>query len=358
MVDFAGWSMPLQYTSIVEEHVATRTRVGLFDISHMGRLTVEGSDAAAFVDGVVTRRVTDLRPGQTRYGLITDQSGGILDDVLIHRRSLPDDGVIDIVVNAGNRAKIVAWLDRQRERWRARHGSAAAATIVDRTAATAMIAVQGPRAIDLMGPLVDVDLDGMKYYSGATANIAGTEGCISRTGYTGEDGCEIIVRAQEAEAVWRAVLAEGRSVGAVAAGLGSRDTLRMEAAMPLYGHEIAEEINPVEAGLMFAVSLPGRDFPGRDRIARLQEDTNQRRRVGLQLAGRRVPRQGHPILAGAEHVGEVTSGTFSPTLQRPIAMGYVRREVADGQAEVAVEIRRRREPAAIVPLPFYSSRNC
>lgn len=354
LVDFAGWSMPVQYTSIVQEHLATRNAVGLFDISHMGRLALHGSGAAAFLDRVVTRRVAGMRPGQIRYSLVTHDGGGILDDVLVYCRGPEDDPPLQMVVNASNRAKIIAWLEQQRANWCAEGGATDAVTIVDNTVATAMIAIQGPRAIELMEPLVDVDLGAMRYYTGASARIGATAGLVSRTGYTGEDGCEMIVPAEDAVELWQTVMASGQPLGARPAGLGCRDTLRLEAAMPLYGHELSEQINPVAAGLMFAVDLKDRDFPGREAIASFREDPGQPKRIGLKLSGRRIARQGAAVLVGEETVGEVTSGTFSPTLDCPIAMGYVRAAAAaEPAAAMTVDIRGQRSPAELVPLPFY-----
>lgn len=354
LVDFAGWSMPVLYTSIVEEHQATRSAVGLFDISHMGRLAIHGTRAAEFLDSVVTRRVVDTRPGRIRYSLVTNHEGGILDDVLIYQRGPEDDPSVQMVVNASNREKIIEWLEQQRTPWCASRGEADAVTIVDNTATTAMIAIQGPRAIELMEPLVDVDLRAMRYYTGAATRIGSAEGLISRTGYTGEDGCEVIVPAQDAEGIWQTVLDSGQALRAQPAGLGCRDTLRLEAAMPLYGHELTEQINPVAAGLMFAVNLEDRDFPGHEAIAGFQADPGQAKRIGLKLDGRRIARQGAAILVGEETVGEVTSGTFSPTLGCPIAMGYVRAEAAAATADaLEVDIRGQRHSAERVPLPFY-----
>jgi aminomethyltransferase len=212
--------------------------------------------------------------------------------------------------------------------------------------------VQGPFAREILAPLADADLGGMKYYSGQDATIAGVQSYVSRTGYTGEDGFELVVPNENAVAVWEAVLAAGQSQGAMPAGLAARDTLRLEAGMPLYGHELSESINPIQAGLKFAVNLD-REFVGRERIARFAQDPAQPKRVGLELSGRRVPREHYPITQGEELLGEVTSGTFSPTLDKPIAMGYVRPEFAAAGTELEIDIRGRRAPAAVVPLPFY-----
>lgn len=345
MVDFAGWSMPVQYGSIVAEHQAARNAAALFDVSHMGRLTFEGPDAGKLLDRLVTRRVLDMSPGRVRYGLMTNEAGGILDDVLVY---CLEDGRYSMVVNAGNREKIVAWLARWREGFDVK--------IADRTKETAMIAVQGPLAREILAPLADADLAGMKYYRGQDATIAGVQSYVSRTGYTGEDGFELVVPNENAAAVWEKVLESGRSRGAMPAGLAARDTLRLEAAMPLYGHELSETINPIQAGLQFAVNLD-REFVGREAIVRFAQDPAQPQRVGLELTGRRVPREHYPITRGEELLGEVTSGTFSPTLDKPIAMGYVRPEFAAAGGELEIDIRGRRVPATVVPLPFYKRRS-
>ena len=349
MVDFAGWSMPVQYTSIIAEHNATRQGVGLFDISHMGRLLFTYADAAQFVDSLLTRKIVHLPLGKIRYGLITNEQGGILDDVLVYHLTRFGDirgPCYLMVVNAGNREKIVAWIES--------HLAGSDVQFMDRTASTVMIAVQGPRAIGLLDPLVDADLAGMKYYTGSQASIGGKWCILSRTGYTGEDGCELIVAADDALAVWELLMDAGQAADITPAGLGCRDTLRLEAAMPLYGHELSEEINPMQAGLGFAVNTKAHQFIGREAILQFQQDENLPRRIGLELSGRRVPRQHYPILFGGEVVGEVTSGTFSPTFEKPIAMGYVRPDCAELGTELAVDIRGRQEPARVVKLPFYS----
>jgi aminomethyltransferase len=216
-----------------------------------------------------------------------------------------------------------------------------------------MIAVQGPKALAIAQPLVDANLAGMKYYTGAETRICGHGGIVSRTGYTGEDGCELIVGAAIVPRVWQAMLEAAAPLGGLPCGLGARDTLRLEAAMPLYGHELTEQINPYQAGLAFAVNLEGRSFPGRDALVKFKQDASLPRRIGLEMAGKRIPREGAPILAKEKTVGQVTSGTFSPTLEVPIAMGYVQPEEAWDGASVEVDIRGRREGARIVALPFY-----
>ncbi|MBI2827377.1 MAG: glycine cleavage system aminomethyltransferase GcvT [Planctomycetia bacterium] len=343
MVDFAGWSMPVQYRSIVVEHTATRTSAGLFDISHMGRLRFDGAGAPAFLDALVTRRVADQKIGAVRYALVTNDQGGILDDVLVYHLTDAGGGSYWLlVVNASNRAKIVDWIEP-------RLAAATDVAMLDVTVDWAMIAVQGPQALALVQPLVDVPIDRLKYYHATEARIAGHGGVVSRTGYTGEDGCELILGARAVEEVWQSLV----DAGATPAGLGARDTLRLEAGMPLYGHELTESIDPLAAGLDFAVDLEGRSFPGRDPIAARAKDAARPRRVGLRLAGKRVPREGFAIVADGRAIGEVTSGTFSPSLEAPIAMGYVERAFAAPGTELSIDIRGRAEPAQVVALPFY-----
>lgn len=348
LVEFAGWEMPVQYTSIVEEHVATRTAVGLFDISHMGRLEFDGARALTFLDRLVTRRVANLKPGQIRYSLVTNEQGGILDDILVYHVQRADGSPrIMMVVNASNREKIVAWLRQHLQ-------PPDEVALHDRTMDTAMIAVQGPAAVALVAPLIDVDLASMKYYTGALGHFGSVEAVITRTGYTGEDGCELMVPASAALDTWQSLLDAGQTRGARPVGLAARDTLRLEAGMPLYGHELSEEINPLQAGLSFAVQLDNHDFLGRDALLRAKTDAAARRRVGLRLTDRRVPREHYPVLRDGRVVGEVTSGTFSPTLNGPIAMAYVDAAASEVGQALQVDIRGRTAAAEVCTLPFYS----
>jgi aminomethyltransferase len=354
MVDFAGWSMPVQYTSIAEEHNATRNAVGVFDISHMGRLYWFDDAAPKFIDSLVTRRVDDLKPNQVRYALVCDERGGILDDVLVyggHPSGIPR---MLMVVNASNRSKIKDWINRHSPSWSA---DKLLPNLDDATENTAMIAVQGPKAAEVLAPLFEIPraaplprLSSIPYYHYSYEYF---DGLISRTGYTGEDGFEVICRAEHAPQIWQEFVKAAEAVGGRAAGLGARDTLRLEAAMPLYGHELSETINPIQAGLKFAVNLAGREFIGREAIERFSTDQSQPVRIGLQVEGKRVPRQGCPVLHEGEIVGEVTSGTFSPTLERPIAMAYVRPAAQAVGTRLSVDIRGTQHPAVVVPLPFY-----
>jgi aminomethyltransferase len=349
MVDFAGWSMPVQYASIVDEHNATRNAAGLFDISHMGRLAIRGPDSAKFLDAMVTRRITDMKPGQIRYGLVCNADGGILDDVLVYRwdgqlNSMPTPPEFHMVVNASNRQKIVEWLaDRQNE---------FAVRVEDLTPSTAMIALQGPMAIQIADPLCAEELTSLRYYRGIASPVLNHDCYVSRTGYTGEDGCEIICGAEHALEIWETLYDAIQECGGSAVGLGARDTLRLEAGMPLYGHELSENITPLQAGLDFAVNLADRDFIGREALANSIEGARPVR-VGLQMDGRRAAREGCPVLEGDNPVGTVTSGTYSPTFERPLAMAFVKPAVAAIGTPLTVDIRGTHLPATVVPLPFY-----
>ena len=358
MVDFAGWRMPVQYTSIIKEHLATREAVAITDISHMGRLRFEGPGAAVFLAELLTRRVADMALGQIRYSLVTNVQGGILDDVLVgYYHNAYGQPYYVLVINASNRAKIIRWIDAHLSPERAQ---APGAEILwsDLTMLWAMFAVQGPRSVELLQPLVNADLRTMKYYRGAQVRILHPAahrqgGIISRTGYTGEDGFELSVGADIALGLWEALLEQGKPLDLMPSGIGCRDTLRLEAGMPLYGHELGEDTNPFQAGLGFACHLVGYDFPGRDALLTIQSQPLCATRVGMELRGRRAAREGCPILNGTETVGKVTSGTFSPSLQRPVAMGYLRPDLASPGTELTIDVRGHVEPARVVELPFY-----
>ena len=335
-VDFGGWDMPIQYTTITEEHKAVRGGAGLFDVSHMGRLSFGGTGALDLIQHVFTNDAATMMDFQVRYGLVCNEKGGIRDDVLVYR--WPYGWAM--VVNASNREKIVSWIDS--------HKAGRDVQLVDQTLTTAMIAVQGPRAVELCRGLVEADASQLKYYFATPTRYRGKGCVVSRTGYTGEDGFEFMVAADQGVTLWEELL--GR--GARPCGLGARDTLRLEAAMPLYGHELNEEIDPLQAGLGWAVKLGKGEFIGREALLRRKDDAGLRRRVGLELDGKRIAREGAPVLSGGAEVGRVTSGTFAPTLDRSIAMAYVDPALAAGAA-CEVDIRGRAAPAKVAPLPFY-----
>jgi len=363
MVDFAGWRMPVQYASIVDEHLATRRAVGLFDVSHMGRLEVRGPEALAWLDSTVTRGVADLAVGQIRYTLLTSPEGpegwSVLDDALVARLDDAADGSprVTLVVNAGNRARVIAWLESRLPPRGVR--------LADRTADTAMIAVQGPRAIQLIAelasPAAAAAIAALKTYRGIVARVAGHTLDVSRTGYTGEDGVELIVAAVDAVAVWEAVHDAGRRAGLLPCGLGARDTLRLEAGMPLYGHELVSTSDPFALGLGFAVTLETaagvlREFPGAAALRTRRAAGSARVRVGLVFAGPRAAREGAAVVRRGESgppVGVVTSGSFCPTLGVAAAQALVDRDLAAAGTELAVAVRAAEQPARVMPLPLY-----
>jgi aminomethyltransferase len=352
LTDFAGWLMPLRYGSETAEHNAVRTAAGLFDLSHMGEITVTGPDAAAALDYALVGQPSALAPGRARYTMICAPDGGILDDLIVYR--LADDEFL-VVANAINTPVVFqALADRARGR---------DAEVADRTADYALIALQGPRAGRILAPLTDADLAAVKYYASYPATVAGRPVLLARTGYTGEDGFELFTRPQDAEPVWAALTAAGAADGLVPAGLAARDTLRLEAGMPLYGNELSSELTPFDAGLGRVVKLdkPG-DFVGRAALAERAQTAPQRELVGLVSRSRRVPRHGYDVLWDEAACGKVTSGAPSPTVGAPIAMAYVEPLVAsqarqagrDGQpGRLAVDVRGSAEPADLVPLPFY-----
>ncbi len=290
MVGYAGWAMPVQYTSIINEHLATRARAGIIDISHMGRLRFEGPGAAVFLAELLTRRVADMELGQIRYSLVTNDAGGILDDVLVgYYRNAHGQPFYVVVVNAANRRKIVDWVASHLPPQRA-EAPGREVVFSDVSSLWAMLAIQGPQSVAILQPLIDVDLGAMRYYRGGLVQILHPAaerqgGIISRTGYTGEDGFELSVGSDIALGVWKAVLEQGEPLGLAPTGLGARDTLRLEAGMPLYGHELSEQIDPYQAGLGFACHLAGYDFPGREALRRIAHAPPAAVRVGLELRG-------------------------------------------------------------------------
>lgn len=336
--------MPVVYYSIIEEHHATRRHAGLFDISHMGRLRFTGPDTVAFLDRVLTNRVDNLQPGQARYSLVLNESGCCLDDVLVYR--LANHHLL--VVNASNREKLLAWFGRQLDGFDV--------TMTDLTTQTAMIACQGPQALTIAQPLFQTRLQELRYYFAADDEFGGRPALLSRTGYTGEDGVEVIVSAEQGVALWERLLAAGESSGVRPVGLGARDTLRLEAGMPLYGHELSEQIDPIQAGLGWAVKGQTKDFVGKSALA--NRDPDRPIRVGLRLTDKRIAREGANIVdvRGAA-AGTVTSGTFSPTLEASIAMAYVRPDLAKPGTQLAVVIREKPAAAEVVSIPFYRRTN-
>jgi len=344
MTDFHGWRMPLQYASITDEHIAVRTKAGLFDLGHMGRVRISGPDRVEFVRRIVTCDIGAAAEGRVLYGFICNERGGIVDDVTVYRAR----DYIFLVVNASNRAKVLDHLGRLREGF--------SVEIEDLTGTLGMIAIQGPEAAAILAGETDLQLDGIKFYHFEIGPVAGAKTIVSRTGYTGEDGFELYMGSLYCESVWEALLARGRERGLVPVGLGARDTLRLEAAMPLYGNELDEETTPYEAGLGKFVALDKGDFIGRQALLERSRSHISRRLSCLVMQERSVPRSGYEIFVGDMKIGRVTSGTFSPTLGRGIAMAYLDAVYAQPDTMVEVEIRGRRYQARVIRCPFYSRR--
>ena len=335
LVDFAGWEMPVQYEGIKAEHEAVRTRVGLFDVSHMGEVVFKGPQAEEAVQRLVTRDVSRLAVGQAGYAAVCYESGGTVDDVLVYRTQ--DDFLV--VVNASNREKDV-------EHFKANTGDLEV-EVVDESDEWALLALQGPEAAGLLQPFTGTDLSAIKYYRYEVGEVGGAYAMISRTGYTGEDGFELFVRPHDAPTLWRRLI----EAGAAPVGLGARDTLRLEAGMCLYGNELDAETTPLEAGIGFAVHLDKEEeFIGQKALRREQEEGLRKRLVGFKVLGRGIARHDYPVAVDGEAVGSVTSGTLSPTLNEAIGLALVAPEVED---RFEVVIRSRTVPAHTVPLPFY-----
>jgi aminomethyltransferase len=349
MTGFAGWQMPLRYRSETAEHQAVRRAAGLFDLSHMGEIAVTGPGAGTALDYAVTGRPSVTAPGRARYTMICAEDGGVLDDLIIYR--LADEEFL-VVANAANTPVVHEAL--------AERAGGHDARVTDRTTEYALIAIQGPAAARILGPLTDIPLDGVKYYASHRARVSGHEVLLARTGYTGEDGFELFTSPADAEQVWTALTDAGSADGLVPAGLAARDTLRLEAGMPLYGNELGPEMTPFDAGLGRVVTFgkPG-DFVGRAALEACAQAGPSRVLVGLTGATRRIPRHGYAVLWDGQARGTVTSGAPSPTLGVPIAMAYVDPEVArlapgdTSGGALAVDIRGSAEPARLVDLPFY-----
>lgn len=341
MVEFGGWEMPVQYTSIIEEHRAVRTHAGLFDVSHMGEFELRGPRALDAVQRLVTNDVARLADGQALYTPMCLEDGGIIDDLLVYRFSA--DRYM-VVVNAANIAKDFAWVSEH----------AAGADVGDRSMETALLALQGPRAQEVLQPLTPTDLASVAYYHFVPdADVAGHRITLSRTGYTGEDGFELYVAWGEADGFWHALMEAGLAAGLVPAGLGARDTLRLEAGFLLYGDDMTEQTTPIEARLGWTVKLDKGEFIGREILAHQAAEGTARRLVGFEMAERAIPRHGYAILDGGSAVGEVTSGTFGPWVEKNIGLGYVPTAMARPGQEFSVDVRGRAASARAVRLPFY-----
>lgn len=343
MVEFAGWDMPVQYTGVIEEHMAVRTRAGLFDVSHMGEVEVVGREALDFLQHVTCNDVSRLAPGRIQYSALTTPEGTFVDDLLVYKRG-EDDYLL--VINAGNTPKDVAWL--------AYHAKGYDLRLENTSDRWCQLALQGPRAQDILETLTEAPLAAVKYYGFVQDNVCGVPCIVSRTGYTGEDGFELYGPAEAAEKLWKGMLAAGAASGLVPAGLAARDTLRLEAKMALYGNDIDETTTVLEADLGWILKIEKGDFLGRDVLLRQKAEGVSRLLVGFETEGRAIARHGHPALSSGSPAGTVTSGTFAPFLKKNIGLVYLPIALRQPGSRFEIDIRGRLEPAVVVPTPFYS----
>ncbi|MBS1795999.1 MAG: glycine cleavage system aminomethyltransferase GcvT [Acidobacteria bacterium] len=343
MVDFGGWDMPVQYAAgVIAEHLATREKAGLFDVSHMGEIWVEGPDAIAFVNRLTTNDVTKLVDGQAHYSALTNLEGGVVDDLLVHRFG-PEK--LLLVVNASTTDKDWAWITSQK-----RDEDVA---LTNASADYCQIAIQGPKALEIAQKFTDVDLSAIKYYHFTAGMFDGTDSIIARTGYTGEDGFEVYAAKSEAVRLWNDLMEAGAEYGMLPCGLAARNTLRLEAAMSLYGHELSDTISPLEANLGWICKLNKGDFNGREPMAKLKEEGLKRRLVGFEMVDKGIARDEMDVYAGDEKIGVVTSGSPAPYLKKNIGLAFVKTEFAKTGQEITIDVRGRRLAAQVVPTPFY-----
>jgi aminomethyltransferase len=341
MVEFAGWEMPVQYSGVIAEHLAVRRHAGLFDVSHMGEIEVRGAGAEAFCQRLTANDVSRMRVSQAQYNLLLNNQGGVVDDVIFYKRQ-PDDFLI--CVNASNSDKDFQWL---------REHATGEVEVNNVSGHYAQLAVQGPLAEKILQPLTPIDLGAIKPFYFAQNELAGTRCLIARTGYTGEVGFELYCQSNDAEKLWGDLLEGGSPAGLVPVGLGARDTLRLEKAYPLYGHELDDSTTPLEAGLDWVVKFPKGPFIGCEVLLRQKQEGAKRKLIGLELIEPGIGRSEYRLLKEGRPIGKVTSGTRSPTLGRSIALGYVAAEEARTENILEIEIRNKPVRAKIVPLPFY-----
>ncbi len=343
MVPYAGWDMPVEYSGITNEHLAVRTRAGVFDVSHMGEIEIAGKGALEAVQRISSNDAAALKVGQAQYAGLLTPDGTFVDDMLVYRMA-PSHFLL--VVNAANTAKDFAWISEQVK-------VAGDAAVVDSSNRYALVAIQGPAAREVLQPLTGVELSGIRYYWFSYGEVAGARVTISRTGYTGEDGYEIFVPPNMADRVWQALLESGRSVDVIPCGLGARDTLRLEAAMRLYGNDIDESTTALEAGLGWTIGWKKSDFIGRERLLEQKERGLARTLVGFEMLERGIARPGYIVVVSGDPVGKVTSGTQTPFLKKAIGMAYVPVSLATAGSQIDIDIRGRATKAQVVPLPFY-----
>ncbi|MBV8644636.1 MAG: glycine cleavage system aminomethyltransferase GcvT [Candidatus Eremiobacteraeota bacterium] len=343
IVPFGGFEMPVQYAGILKEHEAVRKRAGLFDLSHMAQFALRGPDVGAWAEALTVNKVANMKPGQARYNIFTNEHGGAHDDVIFYR--LGEERWL-LVVNAGNADKMWAHVVAN---------AAGGVELENLHGARALIAMQGPRSVEWLQPYVEADLAAMKYYSCAETAIKGVSGTVvvARTGYTGEDGFEVFLPSDDATGLWDLLLAENRERGLEPCGLGARDVLRLEAGMPLYGHELTEEITPLQAGLAWAIKFDKPAFRGRDALLAQRDAGDYARIAGFTMDGRVPARSGYPVHAGGARVGEVRSGSFGPAVEKNVGTALVEASAATDGTRLEVEVRGVPQAATVVPLPFY-----
>lgn len=343
IVEFGGWLLPVQYTGILEEHRAVREKAGLFDVSHMGEVLVKGPDAAAFVQKLVTNDISQLPKHKIQYTPMCYQDGGVVDDLLIYKQGKEE---YLLVINAANIEKDWQWIQDNKVDFNIE--------LTNLSDETAQLALQGPLAEMILSKLTDADLAGLEYYWFLPKVIVGgKETLVSRTGYTGEDGFEIYCRPEDAAPLWESIMTAGKSYGLLPAGLGCRDTLRFEACLPLYGHELSEDISPLEAGIGLFVKLDKGDFNGYAALAEQKKNGVKRKIVGFVVNGRGIARPQYPVMADGRRIGTVTTGTYSPTLEKNIGLALVEAEFAAIGQQFDVEIRGKNVAAQVIPKPFY-----
>lgn len=346
MVEFGGWDMPVQYTAgVIEEHLRTRTAAGLFDVSHMGEIWVEGTDAIAFVNRLTTNDVTKLVDGQAHYSALMNETGGVVDDLLVYRF---DQDKLLLVVNASTTDKDWDWITS--------HKKDEVMTLTNASKDYCQIAVQGPKALEILQQLTDTELSEIKYYHFTVDKVDGVDAIISRTGYTGEDGFEVYAASDKATQIWTKLLDVGNygmHDGIIPCGLAARNTLRLESAMSLYGHELADDISPLEANLGWICKLNKGDFIGREHLVKLKEEGLKRKLVGFEMTDRGIARDGYDVYINDEKVGVVTSGSPAPFLKKNIGLAFVPVEFAKTGQEITIDVRGRKLAAVVVPTPFY-----
>lgn len=343
MVDFGGWDMPVQYPAgVIEEHMATRTRAGLFDVSHMGEIWVEGPDAIPFVNRITTNDVTKLVEGQAHYSAFPNENGGVVDDLLVYK--FADDRLL-LVVNAGTTDKDWEWVKKNKDD--------EDVTLRNASSEYCQIAIQGPKALGILQKLTETELEPIKYYHFTEGKVDGVDAIISRTGYTGEDGFEVYAAADKAEHLWNKMLETGKGEGILPCGLAARNTLRLESAMSLYEHELSDDISTLEANLGWITKLQKGDFIGRDKIADLKEKGITKKLVGFEMKEPGIARDGFDVYVGDEKVGIVTSGSPAPFLKKNIGLAFLPPNFANIGQEIRIDVRGKRLAAEVVPTPFY-----